>query len=261
MPTAPQIDAPQSLASFFPASSDEGEDEEFDQCYETQTVSLCEKELLVRQYVFHSHNANRVWPGTFNLCEYLFEHKDEFLKDTTILELGAATGLLSIRLAMEGINIVTSDVADDGQVEENINHNFGINGFKNDIDSLESISSPSIRNKMVPIHIPHTWGTGWKESWLNKVKTSTTHQSIDPFQFDHIIASDILLYVSVYPSLVQTLVELFSGNDNKDHRERLRFIMSWNRRMKDSENFFRLMNEAGFEYDHVGKCVFIFRMR
>ena len=65
------IDAPISLSCLFIDSSDEDEydkgttDEvdKFEQNYEIQTMSLTNQSLKIRQYSFHSHNANRVWPG------------------------------------------------------------------------------------------------------------------------------------------------------------------------------------------------------
>jgi hypothetical protein len=83
--------------------------------------------------------------------------------------------------------------------------------------------------------------------------------SLPPFVFGR---SDILLYVSAYPALVQTLKELLdpsffpvptlSGNKNP------KFIMSWNRRMKESIQFFDLMTDAGFQHRNEGKCVYTF---
>eukprot|EP00599_Poterioochromonas_sp_BG-1_P008068 CAMPEP_0173145698 /NCGR_PEP_ID=MMETSP1105-20130129/8036_1 /TAXON_ID=2985 /ORGANISM="Ochromonas sp., Strain BG-1" /LENGTH=66 /DNA_ID=CAMNT_0014059725 /DNA_START=104 /DNA_END=301 /DNA_ORIENTATION=+ len=56
------------------------------------------------------------------------------------LELGAATGALSLALMKTGkFDIITSDIDDGGIVEENIHWNYHHNG-----------SEP-------PRHIPHTW--------------------------------------------------------------------------------------------------------
>lgn len=81
MPHAPQIDDPQTLTGLFPPDSDEESlddaDEENDVCYEIQSVLLAGATLKVRQFDYHSHNANRVWPGTFPLADYLFATVDE----------------------------------------------------------------------------------------------------------------------------------------------------------------------------------------
>ena len=236
-PPSQIIDAPLSLGNFFPAESDEEEEEELDNCYEVQQVTVAGESLQVRQFAYHSHNANRVWPGTFNLADYLFETRDDgnyVHQWGSVLELGTATGLLAIRLAKslpskEGepsccSSLVTSDVDDEhGDVLENVEHNFELNSIPQ------------------PPHVPHTWGTGWKES-AAKVQVET--------EFDTILASDILLYVSAYPELVITLQELMSSSQ--------KLVMSWNRRMKESQEFFDRMKEAGFHCEHLGKCVYCF---
>lgn len=74
-----------------------------------------------------------------------------------------------------------------GEVKSNIIYNFQINNV---------IQIP---------HVEFTWGTSWKtitEDNADQVKASS---------FSYIVASDILLYVSAYPSLVSSLVELFEG--------------------------------------------------
>ena len=56
-----------------------------------------------------------------------------------VLELGAATGALSIFLSSLGVDVHTSDI-DDAAVTDNIAFNYTLN----DMD--------------VPIHLPHSWG-------------------------------------------------------------------------------------------------------
>jgi predicted nicotinamide N-methyase len=242
MPTAPQIDAPLSLGSFFPDSDDE-EEVELDPCYETQEVVLASETLRVRQYAWHSHNANRVWPGTFNLADYLFEKDNDGNYRHSwgrVLELGTATGLLAIRLALASRNeetsdvvtsIVTSDVDDEqGDVEQNVRYNFELNGF--------SVGD-------IPVHVPHTWGTGWN--------ACAQQRGLIHVDFDTIVASDILLYISAYAALVDTLEELMLPQT--------KFVMSWNRRMKESQEFFERMERAGFSCRHEGKCVYTFQRK
>lgn len=283
MPKDNQIDAPMTLVGLFPDESDDENEmsnddvlpiDKLESCYEIQSVVIGDKTLQIRQYDFHSHNANRVWPGTFNLADYLLqidEITNSFLhKWGNILELGTATGLLAIRLcSVSSVHdndrkgesnpekvrisyccdrIVTSDVDDEhGEVAKNLMFNYELN----------SISSNA------PLHIPHTWGTGWMESVAKRIpKTCTFDIKNAPWknicilgQFDTIIASDILLYVSAYAALVQTLVELFEQNNDAV------FVMSWNRRMKESSEFFDRMVEAGFDWEHQGKCVYRFVLK
>ena len=242
-----ELDAPISLQGLWDDSDDEGEDEDeekgdnrdhekgkpssFDNTSEEQEVELCGAKMRVRQFCFHSHNANRVWPGTFGLASYFLDDDDggdddrkrveRELVGKAVLELGSATGLLSLRLSMAGVkDIVTSDVKDDGAVEENIRHNAEIN------------SLPS------PKHVAHTWGEGWPESEGG---------------FDVVLASDILLYVSAYPDLVKTLGEIIKEGECSKA-----FVMCWKRRMKGSQRFFELMSEAGFDWAHEGNCIYRF---
>lgn len=283
MPTNSQIDAPVTLTGLFPPDSDDEDEEETGApeeaavCFEVQSMTVAGETLKVRQYDFHSHNANCVWPGTFNLADYLFSPADDQadiasavqgdVDDSNInnndklgaptagkswgkvLELGTATGLLAIRLALEcgrycppqhkkngGVvgpvqDLVTSDVADEhNEVYENVQHNYLLNG----------IDCP-------PLHIPHTWGTGWASS----VEQAGGTEDV-PTTFNTIVASDILLYVSAYPALVETLEELMPTHATT-------LIMSWNRRMKESSDFFSRMEAAGFVYTHQGKCIYTFR--
>jgi hypothetical protein len=255
-----------------------------------------DQELQIRQFAFHSHNANRVWPGTFNLAEYLLRKSavdctdDEGGKQKTyrhfwgsVLEIGTATGLLAIRMASASVQhrqtvttgqddvtqseqnnaacsyVVTSDVLDEeGDVEANVAFNFKLNKFD---------------ETCRPLHIPHTWGTGWKESvsrQLDTAKNSTNNNSLRNtplnletlLRFDTIVASDILLYVSAYDALVETLLELMPmHDDNQPDSQSTQFVMSWNRRMKESAAFFDKMKLAGFDVTHEGKCVYTFVRR
>jgi hypothetical protein len=276
MPTNPQIDAPVTLTGLFPPDSEDEDEEdagapgEATVCFEVQSMTVAGETLKVRQYDFHSHNANCVWPGTFNLADYLFSSAEQAGTPSSasadnnsksgapiagkswgnVLELGTATGLLAIRLALacdlhcpsqhkknsghtvgtvQGL--VTSDVADEhNEVFENVQHNYILNG----------IEDP-------PRHIPHTWGTGWADSVERAGGTANV-----PATFDTIVASDILLYVSAYPALVETLEELMPTPATT-------LVMSWNRRMKESSDFFARMEAAGFGYTHQGKCIYTFR--
>jgi hypothetical protein len=388
MPTLDQIiDEPQTLFGLFPDSDDDDGDETTDgpladddpngqhkrllmsDCdnaiasgyhYEIQSLVVANETLRIRQFAYHSHNANRVWPGTFNLANYLletvplaavavtadttsFESVDDVSSTTTttstsrtnyqykhywgrVLELGTATGILAIRLAMassasSSLNnqtattslaavplvdssepavgyshcctcVVTSDVVDDYQdIATNLAYNCALN----------QLSVP-------PVHVPHTWGTGWVTSCREACActsaafaVSASATDTDPSSkmlatcssgyealfdsndtcmgFDTIVASDILLYVAAYPALVTTLVELVSRPLRPEsslpcrvpggHEETSTFatprrpmiVLSWNRRMKESQEFFERMERAGFTCTHQGQCIYTFVFR
>lgn len=120
------------------------------------------------------------------------------------------------------IDMVTSDIDDGGEVEENVKYNFLRNGLS------------------VPVHVAHTWGKRWPA------------ELVPASSFRFVIGSDILLYVKAYPQLVQTLVSLFDGGTVTE------FIMSWQRRIAESVQFFELMKISNFVCYHHGNCIYSF---
>mmetsp|Transcript_30122 Transcript_30122/g.39667 ORF Transcript_30122/g.39667 Transcript_30122/m.39667 type:complete len:246 (-) Transcript_30122:528-1265(-) len=224
------IDAPISITGLF-SEEDEHADSlvdnsqvqsEFEEVYEVQSIEVGGKSLSIRQFSFHPQNANRIWRGTFVLSDYLIDlaERNRNFKQSCILELGSATGVLAISLTLNGFtSLVTSDV-DDQQVETNIRHNCNLNG----VEPLP--------------HIGHNWGDDWPLEENNC--------------YDYIIASDILLYINFYVPLVNTLSSLMKNKPN------VTFIMSWQRRMKESLTFFQLMAEAGFSITDEGRRVYTF---
>jgi hypothetical protein len=129
-----------------------------------------------------------------------------------------------------------------GDVAENILHNFELNDVH-----------------PAPEHIAHTWGTGWGKAVDECMRNHSTdspaeiedlRQSLSSFKY--IIASDILIYVSAYPALVDSLEELFMCYGAVE------FIMSWQRRIADSKTFFEMMAERGFASETVGSGLYIF---
>eukprot|EP00270_Netrium_digitus_P014830 TRINITY_DN5120_c0_g1_i2.p1 TRINITY_DN5120_c0_g1~~TRINITY_DN5120_c0_g1_i2.p1 ORF type:complete len:300 (+),score=54.58 TRINITY_DN5120_c0_g1_i2:330-1229(+) len=243
-------------------------------------------ELKVREFAFHSHNANLLWPGSISFARWLAE-QPWLIRGRHVLELGSGTGALAIFLhrAM-GCQITTSDM-DDEEIAMNIAHNCRANGI------------PPLP------HVPHTWGEPF----------AAQHS---PPPWDLILASDILLYVKQYPNLVKTISFLLSNwrfisnrqNDTIEiksdaaclseessssstaHQEdlamasnlefsRLRdsgpgrrltnrshiplslphpcFIMSWQRRLSDKSErfFFALCEKEGMKWEDIGRRVFL----
>ena len=250
------IEAPISLGGFFAEDGDDdntGDVADYEANYEVTELDMLGKVFHVRQFAWHRANANKVWPGTFNLAEYLDAHRARYAAGP-VLELGAATGALTLFLASapHGFDMTTSDIDDGGEVADNIAHNFCLNDLP------------------PPRHVPHTWGDGW-------LGAATGNDGAPLPRFRFIVASDILLYVSAYPALVQTLCELFgvaaepgpgpgssgtrtslAGEEAEEGSGVEEFVMSWNRRIAASKEFFDRMGAAGFACVHQGKCIYSF---
>jgi hypothetical protein len=149
------VEAPLSLVGLFVGDSDEDEEgnssagageQQFEQIYDEQTLAICERSFIIRQYCWHQANANKVWPGTFNLAEFIADHSKRYAAaGGLILELGAATGALSIYLksAYPEYELYTSDIDDGGEVEENIKYNFERNGLHS---FFLRLGSPDVRS-------------------------------------------------------------------------------------------------------------------
>ena len=67
-----------------------------------------------------------------------------------------------------------------------------------------------------------------------------------------VVASDILLYVKAYPALVASLQALCADGAP--------FFMSWQRRLKESSQFFELLEAAGFSSTHLGRLIYDIRL-
>ena len=76
-----EIEPPVCLGDLFAENNenngrDEGAEEAaFTQLYEEQELEIGGKIFRIRQFAWHGANANKVWPGTFNLGEYIHLNK------------------------------------------------------------------------------------------------------------------------------------------------------------------------------------------
>lgn len=236
-------------ALFSPCSLFQNEEEDEDgaekgeildppQLYVERTHSFPGMELRIREFSFHHLNANLLWPGVFAFINWLV-HNQSLLEGQRILELGSGTGAMAIFLRKSfGVDITTSDF-DDKEIEENIAYNCRVNELS-----------------VLP-HIRHSWGDVFPKAEAN---------------WDLIIASDILLYVKQYPSLIKTLCFLLKSYKQRDERglkrnvsisgkemelQRPFLLMSWRRRIgRDADLFFAGCEEAGLVTQHIGSCVY-----
>lgn len=233
-----------NLSGLFGATDSDSDGGAFEQVYEVKSFVVCDVPMLIRQFSWHSANANQIWPGTVTLAEYLsLDCNQGLLLSGRVLELGSATGALAIFLLKRNAecDIVTSDIDDGGDVEENIKHNFAINGLPQ------------------RLHVAYSWGAPFEEAraaaarrFLHQCSSSSSSSSSSGFEIAHIIASDILLYVSAFPALVKSLLALFAPPYSAHS-----FIMSWERRI-DVSLFFALMVDAGFSCRSDGRAIFVF---
>ncbi len=65
-------------------------------------------------------------------------------------------------------------------------------------------------------------------------------------------------YVKSYPALVETLAFLCAPRG--DGSPGAAFVMSWQRRMKDSDHFFTQAAARGFSCEHLGRRVYEMRL-
>jgi hypothetical protein len=188
-------------------SSDASKVSSFKQIFEVEKLRILDENFLIRQFSWHRANANQIWPGTFLLAEYLRDNVASY-QNGPILELGAATGALSVylRCPPRSFDVITSDIDDGGDVENNIAYNFELNGrICNAFFYLLSFMIFFLQGMKPPLHIPFTWGTPWNEA-VGRVRNRIlkNHKSLEQsleisaalaMRFKYIIASDILLYV------------------------------------------------------------------
>lgn len=98
---------PVSLTGLFFNENDsdfEEEENKFENESQVVELDLAGKIINIKQLSWHQANANQVWPGTFALIEHIAYNTDllERYQTGKILELGAATGALSIGLIKLG---------------------------------------------------------------------------------------------------------------------------------------------------------------
>jgi hypothetical protein len=230
------VEAPVNLGGLFGTDESDGEEQGIDgaaeggrsasgfkEVYEVQELDIGGRIFHVRQYSWHQANANKVWPGTFVLAQYLAARLaseaaagiSDGIASGRVLELGAATGALSMFLsACLRLDVVTSDIDDGGEVLENIQHNFALNSEPHLEQIPHLCALPSIYcshafplnpscwpfQDIAPVpHVAHTWGSGWPGTRIHEPLDDTEKEEVvsryAASTFRYIVASDILLYV------------------------------------------------------------------
>eukprot|EP00386_Alphamonas_edax_P013978 GDKI01043017.1.p1 GENE.GDKI01043017.1~~GDKI01043017.1.p1 ORF type:complete len:600 (-),score=155.17 GDKI01043017.1:442-2241(-) len=201
-------------------------------------------EINIREMAFHCLNANFVWHGNYDVAQWLLDHKiNEFKeKNTRLLELGAATGILSIFLKRHGVDVIASDY-DDTEIESNFHKNLELNGMSGTI--------PFIR---------HTWGEHFPDTYTHPTPThtgDTDTPSPRKSVFDAIVASDILLYIKSFPQLVETCNALrnrfFDEIETRGDGVSFNIYMGWNRRTEYHFVFFEQLKRTGWKIEKVDK--------
>lgn len=140
-----------------------------------------------------------------------------------MLELGAATGALAAWLTMRGAEVVTTDIADGGDVASSVAATFSLNNL------------PALH-----LHVEHTWG----EPVLAEL--------LEP-AIPLVLAVDILLYVKAYPALLKTLAVLLAPRDGV----RPRLLMGWQRRFHGADApFFEGLEPVGLKCTHLGQKIY-----
>lgn len=181
--------------------------------------------VKIREFAFHSHNANFVWKGNEEFATWMLANKAS-LGTQRILELACGTGILSIFMKLQGWNITSSDY-NDGVIDRNMTYNVVLNGLAGDA---------------IP-HIPFTWGDPFPES---------------AGIFDVIIANDILIYQTTYALLARSLKEIMGRHPNASSvsPDAPRFILGHKRRVKASPSFFDVVTSEGLYWRKIANYIY-----
>lgn len=182
------------------------------------------KIIKIREFTFHTHNANFVWKGNQEFAQWILDNKS-LLENKKIIEFASATGILSIFLKQEGLNITSSDY-NDPLIVENIRYNASLNGLNPDD---------------IP-HIPYNWGDPISDDF--------------PI-FDIVIANDILVYQSAYQKLAQSLRDICLRHPQRGFNG-VHFYLGHKRRLKANPTFFQVMESYNFTYKRVASYIYDF---
>ncbi|PRP79926.1 hypothetical protein PROFUN_12415, partial [Planoprotostelium fungivorum] len=259
--TRKEFDPPLVTRGFFPDSEEENDPSTLNDETEQKSFSIGGETLMIREFAFSPTNANFVWPNNGAVASFITDHQSAF-EGRNILELGSGTGVLSIILRRKGFAVVSSDFSDaEQQISSNIEHNCEVN----------SVDGVSFHH-----HVPHTWGNPFpwaryhqeRESLVEEMSAQATPLKLPTTErLDVLVATDILIYVEQYQSLVGTVVELLKrahfSSPAPSRKCMLNgnavsypfFLMNIGRRLDTTPRFIEMMNSAGFKCTHLGKML------
>jgi len=150
------------------------------------------EKLTLRLLGQHPLWGHMLWNAGVVMAEWLDDPKNVGLKDRSVLELGAGSGLPSIIAGLRGGTVVATDYPDEPLLE-NLRHNIELN-------SKDRNPRPNI------IVRPHLWGKE-PELLLQSLKSMST---LEYQKFDYIIISDCIFNHHCHTDLLATCSQCLS---------------------------------------------------
>ncbi|XP_072117406.1 protein N-lysine methyltransferase METTL21A [Mobula birostris] len=167
------------------------------------TFRFANQDIVIRQNWKQLGVAAVVWDAAIVLCTYL-EMGVIQLRDRTVIELGAGTGLVGIVAALLGANVTITDreVA---------------------LQFLES----NVRD-----NIPHDLQN---MAWIRELAWGVNLCQFEPASYDVILGADVVYLEETFPALLETLQYLSS--------ERTTILLSCRIRYKRDHNFLTMLGK------------------
>ncbi|XP_057707764.1 protein-lysine methyltransferase METTL21C-like [Corythoichthys intestinalis] len=116
-----------------------------------------------------------IWPGAIALCQYLENNQQQFnMRDKTVLEIGAGTGLLSVVTSLLGARVTATDLP---EVLPNLSFNL--------------MRNTKGRSRHTPQVKALAWGDHLQPDFLDS--------------YDYVLAADVVYYHGALDSLLDTM--------------------------------------------------------
>lgn len=180
--------------------------------------------------------AHVLWNGAKIISDY-FEEDPSRVKDKTVLELGAASGLPSLVAAILGANKVVMTDYPDVELVQNMQKN---------IDECDETVEPRGHIEKTVDAVGFVWG-GEPEPLLAHLPAAQEGQSTP--KFDVLILADLLFRHKEHPDLIKTIRETMREAPGSTAYV---FFTSYRPWKKDLDMaFFDKARDAGFEVEQV----------